>query len=127
MKKRLHKRPNNRGFGILDFLITFVSLFAGLYFIFWAAYFGCNYFLARFYLDNFTFCELKITSTDCWHTLKRQIHSLKFVDVKKLHLEKSSKTKTVSLIFDYTLPTLGLSKGVGSLELSSSINEGAWR
>lgn len=115
------------GFSILEFLITLVSLFAGLYFIFWYSYLATNYTLAQYYLSDYTFCELSNNSKHCLSFLKQRLNTLKFIEIQKLNLKSSAYTKTVSLILDYNLPLPGFSDGVKTIKLTSSINPGVWQ
>ncbi len=110
-----------------EFLITMTSLFSGLYFIFWTSYLGCNYALAGFYLNDFSFCELNSNRRECWIQLKRKVDSLKFVKVNQLYTENSLREKTVHLNFDYSLPIIGLSHGIKDIKLSSSLQPGKWQ
>lgn len=59
--------------------------------------------------------------------MKRQIDSLKFVRVNQLYKENSNFQKTVYLVFDYSLPIIGLAQGVKNIKLSSSIQPGKWQ
>jgi|GEM_PF-5355275 len=115
------------GFTISEFLITVVSLFCGLYFIFWTCYLGCNFALAKFYLDDFSFCELNTQSNKCWIFLKRRVDALKFVRINSLYTDSTAVDKTVYLVFDYALPIIGLNRGVENIKLSSSIQLGRWQ
>lgn len=118
---------NENGFTISEFLITVTSLFMGLYFIFWTCYLGCNYALARFYLNDFSFCELNLSHKECWISLKRQVDSLKFIKITQLYTNNSTFEKTVYLAFDYHLPIPGLTQGIQNIKLSSSVQTGIWQ
>ena len=118
---------HKNGFTISEFLITVISLFSGLYFIFWTCYLGCNFALAKFYLDDFSFCELNSRSKDCWVNLKRRVDSLKFVKINRLYTEHISTDKVVHLNFDYALPIIGLTRGVEDIKLSSSVQPSRWQ
>lgn len=120
-----HRKKN--GFTISEFLITVVSLFSGLYFIFWTCYLGCNFALAKFYLDDFSLCELNAQSNKCWIFLKRRVGTLKFVRINSLYTDSTAADKTVYLVFDYALPIVGLNRGVENIKLSSSIQPGRWQ
>lgn len=115
------------GFSISEFLITIVSLFSGLYFIFWTCYLGCNFALAKFYLDDFSFCELNTQAKECWIFLKRRVDALKFVKITSLYTDNTVSDKKVYLVFDYALPIIGLSHGVQNIKLSSSVQPGRWQ
>lgn len=121
------KHNRKSGFTILEFLLTAVSLFSGLYFIFWASYLAANYTLARHYLMGYTYCELKSKPSECWNSLTRQIDSLKFIKIEKLHRSIDFGKKTVSLEFAYNLPIIGLSQGIQSIALSASHQPGDWQ
>ncbi|OYZ17914.1 MAG: hypothetical protein B7Y39_14495 [Bdellovibrio sp. 28-41-41] len=110
-----------------EFLIAITSLFASLYFIFWTSYLGCNYALAGFYLNDFSLCELDTSKRECWIHLKRKVDSLKFVKVNQLYTQNSTVEKTVHLVFDYSLPIIGLREGVKDIKLSSSLQPGKWQ
>lgn len=122
----MNSRQKN-GFTISEFLITIVSLFSGLYFIFWTCYLGCNFALAKFYLNDFSLCELNSNSKECWVFLKRRMDMLKFVKINSLYTENRTSDKTVYLVFDYSLPIIGLNRGVENIKLSSSIQPGRWQ
>lgn len=122
----MNPRKKN-GFTISEFLITVVSLFSGLYFIFWICYLGCNFALAKFYLHDFSFCELNSQPKECWTYLKRRVDSLKFVKIRRLYTESISNNKTVYLNFDYALPIIGVTRRVENIKLSSSIHPGRWQ
>ncbi|MBL7544943.1 MAG: hypothetical protein JNL11_14085 [Bdellovibrionaceae bacterium] len=118
---------NQRGFSVIEFAISVVSFASGLYFIFWACYLGSNYSLARYYLDDFLFCEMKAHPKECWQSLKRRVDSLKFVEVRQLSTNILGQTKTAILVFNYSLPIFGLSQGITNIKLTASQQIGKWQ
>ena len=117
----------NSGFTVVEFLITSVSIFCGFYFVFWSCYLGANTMLARFYLNDFALCQLNSKPNECLQNLKRRLDTLKFIEVKKIDIQTSLAIRSVSLIYNYNLPILGLAQGLQTIHLSSQINLGDWQ
>ena len=111
---------NRNGFSIVEFLISVVAIFSGVYFIFWFSYLATNYTLAKYYLDDFSFCELKSNPKNCLTLLKRRVDSLKFVEIQKLETETIGSQKKATLVFNFDLPILGFDKGIKNIRLSST-------
>lgn len=118
---------DRKGFTISEFLITSLSLFSGLYFIFWTGFLGSNCALAQTYLNDYAYCDLGANTKKCWATMKRQIESLRFIESKKLFIDNSDSPKTVKLIFDYQLPIIGANTGVHGIQLTSVLEREKWQ
>ena len=53
--------------------------------------------------------------------------SLKFTDIKVLQVQRLNKTHTVSLVYNHSLPLIGLNKGIESIQMSSALNLRDWQ
>lgn len=118
---------NKKAFTISEFLITSLSLFTGLYFIFWTGFLGSNCTLAQSYLNDFAYCDLGANTKKCWAILKRQIESLRFTESKKLFIDSSENQKKVILIFDFHLPIIGAHQGLKDIKLTSLLDKEKWQ
>ncbi len=119
-----HKK---NGFTVVEFLITGISIFCGFYFLFWTCYLGANTMLARFYLNDFALCQLNSKPNECLQNLKQRLSDLRFVEIKKIDVQTSLALKTVSLIYNFNLPIIGLKNGLQAIHISSQINLGDWQ